>query len=62
MSLGLKKSTLTRTIEASRNLSSGAVKFPLVRCGNRRQSLPTEDLPENACNFTAEQFTCGHCR
>ena len=48
MSLGLKKSTLTRTINASRKLPSGAGIFPLVTCGNHSQSL------------YAEKFACGH--
>ena len=42
MSLGLKKSALTRTIKASRKLPAGAGKFPPVTRGNRRQSVPAE--------------------
>ena len=42
MSLGLKKSTLTGTVDASRILPAVLGKFSLVTCGNCRQSLPAE--------------------
>ena len=44
MSIGLKKSTLTRTINASRKLPASAGEFLPVTCGNFRQLLPAENF------------------
>ena len=54
MSLGLKKSTLTRTINASRKLPASAGKYPPVTCGNRRQSVHAENFAASAGYFTCE--------
>ena len=44
MFLGLKESTVTRTIKTSPKTLAGVCKFPLVICGNRKQSLAAESF------------------